>query len=131
MKVVDITRKFSYNGIPLPDPNNTLDPNQVREFYSMQYPELATAVVEGPTTKNGVATYTFVRAVGSKGRATPASESQGMREKLLHMIGKGVEKNTLDEPFRQNFASAIVGVLVHGKSGMSQSIPKEAYRING
>ena len=43
MKVVDITRKFSYNGIPLPDPNNTLDPNQVREFYSMQYPELATA----------------------------------------------------------------------------------------
>lgn len=62
-----LTRKFSYNGLTLADPAPGKDPDQIRVFYATQFPELLTAVVEGPSTKNGVATYTFQRAVGSKG----------------------------------------------------------------
>jgi PRTRC genetic system protein C len=78
MKIVDITRKFKYNSIDLGDPNPALGPDQVREFYASQYPELNNAVVEGPVTKNAVATFTFARAAGAKGAgaalAVPAAE---------------------------------------------------------
>lgn len=62
-----ITRKFTYNGISLGDPAPGKDPDQIRIFYATQFPELLTAIVEGPVTKGGVATYTFQRAVGTKG----------------------------------------------------------------
>jgi len=77
MKIVDITRKFKYNSIDLADPNPALGPDQVREFYASHYPELNNAVVEGPVTKDAVATFTFARAAGAKGasaEAVPAAE---------------------------------------------------------
>jgi PRTRC genetic system protein C len=67
MQEIQITRSFRYNSITLPDPNPALGPEQIREFYGTQYPELNNAVVEGPVTSNAVATYTFVRAAGAKG----------------------------------------------------------------
>lgn len=67
MQEIQITRSFKYNSVTLPDPNPSLGPDQIREFYATQYPELNNAVVEGPTTKSGVATYTFTRAAGAKG----------------------------------------------------------------
>lgn len=51
----------------LADPAPGKDPDQIRIFFANQFPELLTAVVEGPSTKAGVATYNFQRAVGSKG----------------------------------------------------------------
>lgn len=77
MEVLDIARVFKYNSITLTDPNPELGPDQVREFWSTQYPELLNAVVEGPVTKAGTATYTFTRAAGSKGgqpMLVPAAE---------------------------------------------------------
>jgi len=65
--VANITRVFSYNGIRLSDPAPDKTPDKVRSIYAFQYPELNNAVVEGPVTKNGTSTYTFQRAVGSKG----------------------------------------------------------------
>ncbi|KQB58906.1 MULTISPECIES: PRTRC system protein C [Acidovorax] len=62
-----LTRKFTYNGMTLADPAPGKDPDQIRIFFANQFPELLTAVVEGPSTKAGVATYNFQRAVGSKG----------------------------------------------------------------
>lgn len=67
MQEIQITRSFKYNSVTLPDPNPSLGPDQIREFYATQYPELNNAVVEGPATKSGVATYTFTRAAGAKG----------------------------------------------------------------
>jgi len=67
MQEIQITRSFRYNSVTLPDPNPALDPEQIREFYAAQYPELNNAVVEGPVTSNAVATYTFIRAAGAKG----------------------------------------------------------------
>lgn len=67
MQVLEIERKFKYNSVTLPDPNPSLSPDQIREFYATQFPELNNAVVEGPITKGRVATWTFTRAAGAKG----------------------------------------------------------------
>lgn len=67
VKSTVLERKFSYTSITLNDPSPTMSPEEVMGFYSAQFPELLTAVVEGPTTKNGVSVYTFTRAAGSKG----------------------------------------------------------------
>lgn len=76
MKEVKLSRSFVYNGITLIDPNLALSPDAVREFYSTQYPELNTAVVDGPVTKDNVSTYTIRRAAGAKGRGPVPMESR-------------------------------------------------------
>lgn len=67
MEAKNLTRVFKYNGIALSDPDSGKTPDQVRQLYAFQYPELSNAVIEGPVTKAGVSTYTFARAAGSKG----------------------------------------------------------------
>ena len=67
LQSVSIRREFKYNSMNLADPAPEKTPDQVRSFYARMYPELNTAVTEGPTTKNGVATYSFAKAAGSKG----------------------------------------------------------------
>lgn len=77
MQEIQLTRSFKYNSVTLLDPNPALSPDQVREFFATQYPELNNAVVEGPLTKNGTVTYTFTRAAGAKGanpKPRPAQE---------------------------------------------------------
>jgi PRTRC genetic system protein C len=41
--------------------------DEVKAFYTAQYPELATAVVNGPEAVGDKMRYTFDRAIGSKG----------------------------------------------------------------
>lgn len=61
-----ITRRFSYNGVTLPDiPGH--DPKAVRDVYSAQYPELLSAEIQIGEIANGVQEITFKRAVGTKG----------------------------------------------------------------
>lgn len=84
MQEIQITRSFRYNSITLPDPNPALGPEQVREFYASQYPELNNAVVEGPTTRNAVATYTFTRAAGAKGCASRMRSAAEIVQQALH-----------------------------------------------
>ena len=67
MEVATLTRKFKYNGIDLPDPNPGMTVEEVRELYAMQFPELTNSSVDGPETKGTEQTFTFIRAVGSKG----------------------------------------------------------------
>ena len=43
-----VKREFSYNGMTLADPGTQFTPDQVRDMYTAQYPELTTAAVEGP-----------------------------------------------------------------------------------
>ncbi|WP_201451622.1 PRTRC system protein C [Hydrogenophaga sp. BPS33] len=93
MQVINLTRKYRYNSLTLPDPNEAMTPDQVREFYATQFPELNNAVIEGPVTENGVATWSFIRAAGAKGReevtASPALEARALIEKALCTSGAG------------------------------------------
>lgn len=67
MKVQALPREFVYNGIKLPDPNQGMSIEQVRDVYAPAYPELATAAIEGPETIGDKIVYRFARAIGAKG----------------------------------------------------------------
>ena len=67
VKVEQLERSFTYNGLRLPDPDPSLTIEQVRDMYVSSYPELATAAVEGPSPVGGRMEYKFTRAVGVKG----------------------------------------------------------------
>lgn len=67
MKVEKLTREFAYNGLSLPDPGAQMTPEQVRDMYAAAYPEITTAMIEGPEQKGGKLVYTFKRAIGTKG----------------------------------------------------------------
>lgn len=64
--VLEIRRAFRYNGILLPDVPG-LEPREVRDLYSAQYPELVSAEVEPGEVRDGVQEFNFRKAVGTKG----------------------------------------------------------------
>ena len=67
LTVARMTRIFQFHGIRLPDPNPAMSIDEVKALYATQYPELATAVVNGPEAVGDKMRYTFDRAIGSKG----------------------------------------------------------------
>lgn len=67
MKVTPAVREFSYMGVKLPDINPSLSPEEVKSAYTTQYPELATAAINGPEAIGDKLKYEFVRAIGTKG----------------------------------------------------------------
>ncbi len=67
LSVTKMTRVFQFNGIRLPDPNPAMSVDEVKSLYAAQYPELATAAVNGPEAAGDKMRYTFERAIGSKG----------------------------------------------------------------
>ncbi len=67
MKITPAVREFSYMGLKLPDINAQLSPEEVKAAYATQYPELATAAINGPEAVGEKLRYDFVRAIGAKG----------------------------------------------------------------
>jgi PRTRC genetic system protein C len=67
LTVTKPVREFLFSGVRLPDPNPSMSVEEVRAFFCTTYPELATAVVNGPEAIGNKLRYTFDRAVGSKG----------------------------------------------------------------
>jgi PRTRC genetic system protein C len=67
MEAKVISRSFTYNGLKLLDPDPRMTPEEVKNVYSHQYPELATAAITGPEASGEHLQYSFVRAIGTKG----------------------------------------------------------------
>jgi PRTRC genetic system protein C len=67
IEIQKLTRKFTFNGTNLPDLGEAFSPDEVKDIYSNQYPDLSTAIVSEPVISGDVATYTFTRNVGTKG----------------------------------------------------------------
>lgn len=61
-----LPRVFKYQSATFPDPNPTWSVERVREMLALQYPELASAVVEGPTVRDGKREFSFRRSLGTK-----------------------------------------------------------------
>ena len=59
--------KRGSNTLELDDPDSSLSLNEVTDFYSMNYPELTTATVQGPEIENDRAVYQFKTTIGVKG----------------------------------------------------------------
>lgn len=62
----EMQRVFKFNGVRLPDPNSKLDIEGVRDLYSSQYPELASASMKTETVKDRLL-ITFEKVIGHKG----------------------------------------------------------------
>lgn len=62
-----LSREFFYSSIRLADPDRRLSPEEVRNFFSAQYPEIVTATITGPEAVGDKLRYTFTRAIGAKG----------------------------------------------------------------
>ncbi|MFY9269010.1 MAG: PRTRC system protein C [Candidatus Manganitrophaceae bacterium] len=67
MDVQRVVRIFEYGTLRLDDPDNTMSPERVKEFYATVYPELTQAVVGEPERRGATQVYKFSRAVGTKG----------------------------------------------------------------
>ena len=67
IQVEEAVREFHYNGTSLGDPGKGMSVQQVRDLDSATFPELTSAVVEGPTRKGNRLIYEFRRAAGTKG----------------------------------------------------------------
>lgn len=69
MEINELKRAFKYNGVALDDPNHKFTLVQVRDFFAAVYPEIISADIVGPEQVGNTQTYTFKRAVGTKGGA--------------------------------------------------------------
>jgi PRTRC genetic system protein C len=67
IEIKKLIRRFTFNGANLPDPGEQFSPEEVKDLYSNQYPDLSTATIAGPTIEGDTATYAFTRNVGTKG----------------------------------------------------------------
>ncbi len=68
IEATTLKRVFKYSSLNLPDPDPSMSPLAVRDFYaSSMYAELASATVDGPEFSGESACYSFVRAVRDKG----------------------------------------------------------------
>ena len=70
LEIKGLQRVFKFrkgsSEIELADPDNSLSPNEVMDFYSMTYPELTTASVHGPECED--------RQVWSTGSRRPSEQ---------------------------------------------------------
>jgi PRTRC genetic system protein C len=138
MQVLNLVRKFKYNSVTLPDPNDSMSPDQVREFYATQYPELNNAMLEGPVTANGVSTWTFLRAAGAKGRTKAPVQSQSCeaRELIMKAVASGAA-GASSFPIEQvresaQFTGRLVKVLASRvASGRPMSLSSSAFGMWG
>ena len=67
MKSQVLSRICEFNGVRLPDISPTLSPEEIRNLYAHQYPDIATASITGPEAIGDKLRYQFTRAIGSKG----------------------------------------------------------------
>lgn len=69
MEKIQLKRKFVIDkkNITLADPDPSMSPDQVMQFYSNTYPELVTSSAQGPEYKDDSLVYTFKTTVGTKG----------------------------------------------------------------
>lgn len=136
MKTITLTRKFTYNSLTLADPNVALSPDAVKEFYAQQYGELNNALIEGPTTANGVMTYQFVRAAGAKGRTPVAVKTEGSDARTVLNLAMGGDGASNSMPTDEELAdqarfSRALGAVVRSKGGRAMSLPSSSFGIWG
>jgi PRTRC genetic system protein C len=67
MEIHPLSRIFEFNGVRLPDPDPKLTVEEIRNLYSHEYPDIATASITGPEAVGDKLRYQFTRAIGSKG----------------------------------------------------------------
>lgn len=127
-----LTRQFRYNSVTLPDPGPDRTPEQVKQAYASQYPELTTSVIEGPVTKGGVMTYTFARAAGSKGATQRESLQRLINGTLVRKRGSLVQRASLVQIEEAKQCSKTVVAIAANRTLSAPLVPPTtAYGVFG
>ena len=66
LKRVFILKKGN-DTLTLEDPDSRMSLSEVTDFYSMNYPDLTTATLQGPELEEDRAVYRFKTTIGTKG----------------------------------------------------------------
>jgi PRTRC genetic system protein C len=74
IEIKPLKRTFTFNAVKLPDPGSSFTPEEVKDLYSAQYPDLTTATISEPETNGDTIAYKFVRNVGTKGIGLTAAQ---------------------------------------------------------
>lgn len=67
LNLTGLKRVFKFGNKTLSDPDKSMTPDEVMNFYAGTYPELTTSNVHGPKVEDGQAVYEFKTTVGTKG----------------------------------------------------------------
>ncbi|PNP96440.1 PRTRC system protein C [Hoylesella timonensis] len=67
LNLTGLKRVFKFGNRTLSDPDKSMTPDEVMNFYAGTYPELTTSNVHGPKVEDGQAVYEFKTTVGTKG----------------------------------------------------------------
>lgn len=67
LNVTGLKRVFKYGNRNLDDPDKSMSPEEVMQFYSGTYSELTTSNVHGPRIDGEKAFYEFKTTIGTKG----------------------------------------------------------------
>lgn len=67
LNLTGLKRVFKFGERTLSDPDKSMTPDEVMNFYAGIYPELTTSNVHGPKVENDKAVYEFKTTVGTKG----------------------------------------------------------------
>lgn len=67
IEIKEMPRKVMYNDMEMRDPGPDFSIEEIKEMYTAEYPELGTALIDGPVQHEDHMAYTFVLNTGSKG----------------------------------------------------------------
>lgn len=71
LQIKSLDRRFSFMDktllVSLVDPLPSYSPEEVLNFYTLTYPTLVTAKIQGPEIKDDAVHYKFVTTIGTKG----------------------------------------------------------------
>ena len=79
MQTQTLKRVFLNNGAQLTDPDSSMSPAAVKDFFSTMYPELLNAEIQGPEVTATELVFTFQRTTGTKGRKAKEIVSEESR----------------------------------------------------
>ncbi|MBI2770555.1 MAG: PRTRC system protein C [Burkholderiales bacterium] len=124
MQVTTMTRVFVSNGVRLADPDISMSPAQVKDFYAgmPNFADLNNAEISGPEDKGNELEYTFRRTTGTKGAKEDRSADIPFAYRLAQQAAAAA-KTQPDQPI-QPLASQLHSLLNAG--GTPLEVPSEA-----
>lgn len=67
IEAIKITREFRFNGIILPDVDESFTPSYIQDFYAGMYPSLTNAQIEDKGIQDDKHVFEFFTKVATKG----------------------------------------------------------------
>lgn len=90
-----LVRVFVFNGMRLPDPDPTMSPAKVKDFFAAMYPELINAEVLGPVEKTGELEFEFRRSTGTKGKGKGHANVEGPQPPFAKSLAESAREAAL------------------------------------